>query len=497
MKNFEECPPNADAMVQSMRAFGYDMGTAIADLIDNSIFAQASSVKISYEWNGGDPWVAIMDNGKGMNEKELYEAMRPSSTSAMEKRDEADLGRFGLGLKTASWSQCKYMVVVTKKSRKTTTRFWDLNHVDKTKKWSLGKNPKGKYMKLLEPLKKQSSGTMVIWGNLDRLVDSPETDSFNPEKAFLNKFIQIRNYLEMIFHMYLEDRSRKFGIHIGIHQCKPWDPFMLKNDYTQCIYQEKYEGQRVQVTPYILPHVSHRTSKEKECGGGLRGWSEQQGFYIYRNKRMIVSGGWLDLDELTVKDEYKLARIRVNISNDMDQEWGLDVRKAKASPPDRLRSELTRIAKVARRHAVSIYKARISSGKLTGPRKKRKEIWVKDRKGDKIVYRLNQSHPILERLLDEDGVTKKSIKNLCHLIESTIPHREIIMDDREEEDCHVDLPENLLKPPKGFLDLCRENYEAQLEGGLSHEEAVDVVCSLQPFNMHLAYRVMLDGLAEN
>ena len=490
MNNYEDCPPQADAMVHSMRAFGYETGSALADLIDNSIFAQSSCVKIRYDWNDGDPWVAIIDNGKGMSENELFDAMRPVSRSPLEKRDPSDLGRFGLGLKTASWSQCKYMVVASKKRRRTTVRFWDLDHVDETQKWSLGKKPEKKYIKLLEPLKNQASGTVVIWGNLDRLVDANETALHNPKMSFLDKFTQIKDYLSMVFHLYLEEE--KLEIYVGDASCKPWDPYMKKNPYTQRLYKDKYEDSRVHVVPFILPHVSHRSIKEKTEGGGIRGWNAQQGFYVYRNKRMIVSGGWLGLESLKVKDEYKLARIQIDITNDMDNDWELDVKKAEASPPDRLRPELARIAKVARDRAVAIYKARVNATGQVGRNVPKKEIWIRERRGDKIIYQINKSHPILSKLLEQIGAKEKTIKNLFYLIENTVPHREIIIDVRENEDCHVDLPETISPPPSELLKLCTQFYKKEINRKRPHDEAVDLICSIEPFNCHPSYRAKLD-----
>ena len=138
--NFEECPPRADAIIHSLRAFGYDLGMAIADLIDNSIFADANNIWVEYAWNEGNPWIRILDDGTGMTEERLVEAMRLGTKSPLEERDSKDLGRFGLGLKTASFSQCKLLTVITKTSEgKTSARFWDIDHVRNSRNWLLGK----------------------------------------------------------------------------------------------------------------------------------------------------------------------------------------------------------------------------------------------------------------------------------------------------------------------------------------------------------------------
>ncbi|MCK4790053.1 MAG: ATP-binding protein, partial [Desulfobacteraceae bacterium] len=111
--NVEIAEPHAGAMIESLRAFGYDLRTATADLIDNSVFAEAKNVWIYFHWNGADSFIRITDDGWGMSEGDLYEAMRPGSKSPLELRKPSDLGRFGLGMKTASFSQCRRLTVVS------------------------------------------------------------------------------------------------------------------------------------------------------------------------------------------------------------------------------------------------------------------------------------------------------------------------------------------------------------------------------------------------
>ena len=134
----EETPPEASAMINTFRAFGYNLRTAIADIIDNSISAKAENLWIEYKWEGSDSWVTINDDGLGMNLEGLKLAMTPGSKDPKDDRDEHDLGRFGLGLKTSSFSQCKRLTVATKSEGfKMINRCWDLDYVNETKKWSL------------------------------------------------------------------------------------------------------------------------------------------------------------------------------------------------------------------------------------------------------------------------------------------------------------------------------------------------------------------------
>ena len=137
----ELCTPNPEATIESIRSLGYDLNIAIADLIDNSITAGADNVWILHKWNGKDSYVAIYDDGGGMSESELFKAMSIGSMSPTIEREKNDLGRFGLGLKVASWSQCRQLTVTTKeKSKNTFQRKWDIDFVSKENQWLLMKS---------------------------------------------------------------------------------------------------------------------------------------------------------------------------------------------------------------------------------------------------------------------------------------------------------------------------------------------------------------------
>lgn len=494
--NYEPCPPRADAMIHSMRAFGYDLGMAIADLIDNSIFAGAKNIKVNYSWSEGNPWIMIIDDGKGMSDKCLYEAMRLGSTSPLDERDPKDLGRFGLGLKTASFSQCKLVSVLTKTEEgKISSRYWDLDRVQKTQSWDLGKKLPPETEKLMVALNLQNSGTAILWEKLDRLVDSTPGGYHNPEDSFNTRFLCVKTYLETVFHRYLDSRPKKrISINVGVAQCEPWDPFLTKNTFTYPMSSEKYEDKKVLVMPYILPHVSKRSEEESLKGGGIKGWNAQQGFYIYRNDRMIVSGGYLDF-ELKAEEHNKLARISIDITNNMDHEWSIDVRKAVATPPDRLRADLLRIAKVCRQKASEVYRARTGGPRGSSNTGGINDVWLKKIAGNKIVYRLNKGNVVLNKILDEAACKKSWIKKLFHVIETTVPHRLIIMDGLEHEDCHVDLPTDINAPPAELITLCLELYREYRVAGKSHSEAADIICSMDVFSSHPKYRAYIDDCA--
>jgi hypothetical protein len=493
MDRYENLPPRADAMVSSMRAIGYDLAMAIADLIDNSIFAGASNIWIKYHWEGLNSWIYILDNGYGMNEEKLREAMRLGSQSPLEERDQKDLGRFGLGLKTASFSQCRVATVYTKIPEGTTSlRCWNLNHIEKTKRWELDTIPPENTEPILATLNELPHGTMVLWQELDRVIEViDEHDNESGMKTFYNKFLTVQSYLEMLFHRYLSPPTN-LKITLGEVELKPWDPCLMANSFTQELASEKYEDGTVRIIPFVLPHVSKRTDRESDSGAGPKGWNAQQGFYLYRNKRMIVSGGYLDLG-LVPEEHHKLARIMVDIDNNMDHEWSIDVRKATATPPDRLRAELIKVAKATRKIAANVYRARMKTAE--DPRKRNtSEVWNKMRRGDKIVYKINKKNEVIKEILDEITPPVSWVNKLFHVIESTVPYRLIIMDNSEQEDSLIDLPPEVNMPVQEVIDLCVVIYEKYRKKGKTHETAIDLTLSLEPFNTHPVYRATLDSL---
>lgn len=455
----EKCPPCADSLVTAMRAFGYDLSMALCDIIDNSITAGSTFIELDYSWNHGKPWIRVKDNGSGMSDSELFNAMRYGSQSPLEKRAENDLGRFGLGLKTASFSQCKCLTVASKKKlKKKVFRCWDLDHVVKVNDWELFKQPYEDAIDLLKPLDELEHGTIVLWQNIDRLLGTDDLEDDEGHEAFNSKFSLIPRYIEMVFHRFLEGKNG-IKISVGAHKCKAWDPYLKNNSQTQPQTMVSLEHGKIQLQAYILPHVSKRTEAETEEGGGIYGWNAHQGIYVYRNKRLIVPGGYLDFN-IKPEEHYKLVRIQLDLPNNMDHEWLIDVRKHAASVPAHLRKAIEKDTKAARNIAVKVYRERAPRKLPRDIRPDSSSIWLKSRKNDKIIYTINKKSEAIKYLLDQASISKSLISKLFYIIENSLPHRGIIMDNSEIEDCHVDLPEDLNAPTTEMLKVyesyCRE-----------------------------------------
>lgn len=321
-----DLPPYAPTLIESTRAIGYSLEAAVADIIDNSIAAGAKNTDIFF-FPVDSAYVAILDNGKGMNTEELNIAMQYGSKNPIDIRDEKDLGRFGLGLKTASLSQCRCLTVVTKQGDIIEGRRWDIDYVTETGSWSLLvlDDDELNAVPNIDDLKEYSTGTLVVWQKLDRL----KSGEINFELALGRKIDAVREHLSLVFHRYLsgEKGLTKLKISINGEKVIAADPF-LESKSVQAMDDETLviHGEKIVVRAYILPHISKMTADEVKTLGGKEGLRRQQGFYVYRNKRLLVWGTWFRM--MRQGDLSKLARIRVDIPNTLDGLWTLDIKKS-------------------------------------------------------------------------------------------------------------------------------------------------------------------------
>src|SRR5690606_19272960 len=345
----EIAKPNPKSTINSYRSFGYNLSTAIADILDNRISANADEVRIDYKWNGLNSFISISDNGKGMNKDELISAMTPGSKDPEEERDEKDLGRFGLGLKTASFSQCKRLTCITKRRNyPTLKRCWDIDFINSENEWQLLDYVSDE--SFLKKIDIQDSGTLILWEKLDRIVGNAEANNESVKNAFYQEMINVRQHLSLVFHRFIE--SRRIKIFFQNDEIEPYNPFLLNlSPKPEMGLPEKFGN--VEITYFVLPHMSEIGKVEYVRSGGPLGWFQQQGFYVYRGDRLLVAGDWLGLEKK--RDYSKLARVAVSFSNTNDFSWNLDIKKSTATPPIEIRRELLRIAKIAIMKSAKIY----------------------------------------------------------------------------------------------------------------------------------------------
>lgn len=473
----ENAQPNPKSTINSYRSFGYNLSTAIADIIDNSISANAKKIDIDYKWNGKDSFISIIDNGKGMNLEELVKAMTPGSKDPDEVRNENDLGRFGMGLKTASFSQCKRLTVITKKlGYKTIKRCWDIDFINEVEEWVLLDYISDS--SFLDLLDKHDSGTVVLWENLDRIVGSAQKNNETVKNAFYQEMSSVKEHLSLVFHRFLE--NDKIQLVSNSYPVEPWNPF-LYNLTTKPEMGLPAKIGNVDVTYYILPHMSRISHEEYEKSGGPLGWFNQQGFYIYRGDRLLVSGDWLGLEKK--RDYSKLARIAVNFPNTGDFAWNLDIKKSTATPPIEIRRELSRIAKAAIKKSAKVYNWR--GQKSISDKQESFEIEMlwndkTNREGIK-KYKINRKHPIIKQALELEG-SNKIVSKTLKLIENNIP-LELILYNHNEDPSHHELEKIAETPSDELIQLAIDLYKINISNGIPKSLAKQQIMNSVPFNL--------------
>ena len=390
-----EIPPKPSPLIESIRAIGYSLSTALADLVDNCIAAQAETIQIFASTEPSEVRVGILDDGVGLTEVELLEAMRLGSRSPLEERAKSDLGRFGLGLKTASFSQCRVLTVVSRTSGSTSCARWNLDHIAESGSWEVH---------ILDDLASipwvnliGSSGTLLVWEQLGLVTDGG--DSARDEADFVRQLDEARIHLELVFHRFLsgEPGRGRVSIEMNNRPLEPFDPFHSRHPATIAGPEEliRVENESILVQAFTLPHHGKVTSSEWERYAGPEGYLRNQGFYVYRERRLIIHGTWFGLArqaELT-----KLARVRIDMPNSLDGAWKIDVKKASAQLPPPVRDRLRRIIEPLGAASKRVYRTR--GRKLI--EENRIPVWSRIQNKNQISYRINDEHPMVLDLLSK------------------------------------------------------------------------------------------------
>lgn len=477
---FEIVEPDPGALIESLRSFGYSLETAIADLVDNSITAGAKTIEIEFNWAGPESWITILDDGSGIDSDRLNDVMRPGSTNPLDDRDPDDLGRFGLGLKTASFSQARSLTVLTRTAPgPAACRRWDLDHVGRTRQWQLLMGPRPESEERLAKLDDVTTGTLVLWENIDRVVDGQAGDS--DSRHFYAAVGRVESHLAAVFHRFL---GSKLQIRLNGNAIEPWDPFCTDHDATQLLPEGRlpYGGDSILVQPYVLPHHSRFEDKAAhQHAGGIKGWNAQQGFYLYRSDRLILSGGWI-IGGFKPEEHYKLARISIDIDQTMDADWALDVRKSRARPPAGLIDDLIRVAKTTRSRASEVYRHRGTKlSKLAGT-KVIAPTWTARKQDGAYRYNINRKHPLVIQAEKDDVDRKTSVRALIDLIERTLPVERIAYDAyRDGESIGNPQSETI---SGDLLDAARAFIDKLVAGGTPLADAKAALLAVEPFSSY-------------
>lgn len=463
--------PNASTLIESTRSIGYSFESAVADLLDNSISAGASIIKISSP-PSSEPYLLIYDNGSGMNSDELLFAMRYGCIGPREKRHVKDLGRFGLGLKMASLSQCRCLTVLSKKEGITNAYRWDLDTVIEKNEWIvLGLSDEEiKKLPSINLIESSDSGTIVYWHNLDRVVEKYPSI----EEALTDKLAATKDHLSLTYHRFLtgEVWAHKIKLFLNEDEILPSDPFLSNHLHTRPHPEQKIqlEGYEIRIKPYTLPPVNKIGPEDSRLMGGKANMKRMQGFYVYRNGRLIVPGNWFRLTGNSSLQD--LARVRIDIPAELDFLWEIDIKKSSATLPDSIKRNIIQFIDQVTTSSVGVYKY-----KGRKPKKDQIFIWDKVEKREFFKYEINRNHPLYIRLansLPNDSVS--DLEDFLSLVENYLPVLSI----------HTDLKANENKP----FDAVSDNFEGDrivntakriIEQGIM---TVDDLLKIEPFIHH-------------
>jgi hypothetical protein len=372
-KKGHELIPSARRLITSLRDLGYDFAAAVADVVDNSIEARATKIAIDVRFDGDDSWVRITDNGKGMKPAEIREALRFGSNREYDLQE--SLGKFGLGLKTASMSQCRRLSVASRSSEDRAEIYahsWDLEHVEKTDKWEILGVSRDQHPELLRDPLLEHTGTVVLWQRLDRILGFKHPYGEMAKKRLSAMCRELEEHLAMVFHRFISGETGRRKVRIGVNgnPIKPWDPFARQEAKTKQLQPVTltydHDGVRgdIQIEPYVLPHQDDFSSPlaHAAAAGPLK-WNRQQGFYIYRAHRMIQSGGWSNLR--TLDEHTKLARVAVSFDPRLDAAFNINVAKMRVQLPSQLRDQFEKAIGPIVKIAQSTYRRSEGGGRRT------------------------------------------------------------------------------------------------------------------------------------
>ena len=471
-----ENTPSPSVLMNSMRSIGYTFKTALADIVDNSISASAKNVYISVPINDEDLYVTILDDGKGMSRDDLFNAMKYGSDR---EYTSADLGRFGLGLKSASLSQCRVLSVVSKNNEEISAFQWNLDSVIEDKKWDCIELEAKEIASVpcFDTLVALPMGTLVVWQNFDIAY---KKSNGRVREYLSDEMAEAEKHLRLVFHRFLSNRFKPFRIFVNNDMLEPLDPFLEEHPKTDSKKVSKItvNNETIKIQPYILPHMSDLKDEDIRKLGGIEALRNDQGFYIYRNDRLIIYGKWFRLSSSSVSPELmKYGRIKVDIPNSLDDIWDIDIKKQNATIPKQVLNYLKRaVSEVCHRSKEKTTKR----ARLTLEQDDNK-IWNKSLdKNQKERFFINKESAFVKRFLDEfDDKDKRKLLNFIEAISSTIPYDDIY---------------NSICNKNNATEIGDEQFEAIVLEGVSQfkmiksivqksdEEVMSILTKYEPFN---------------
>lgn len=463
--------PPAKLLIVGLRNIGYNFSTALADIIDNSIAADAKNIKVISNPHAKSPYLVIFDDGYGMTKQELDNAMEIGSERSYKEFSATDLGRFGLGLKTASFSQCLRLTVVSKSSKspnEINAERYDINEIRSQNAWVLYilNNSEIDDIPEIELLKNSDSGTIVVWEDFDTIRNESTPGTF--VQSFIQTVDTASQHVAFVFHRFYDNVRIEFD---G-HRVDKRDPFLENSTKTDRSREKaiNLDGEKIVVRAFVLPNTNSLTKEQKNLLGNPKNVSEDQGIYLYRNKRLISWGTWLRMNARSEMN--KLARVRIDIPSSLetDSKWRIDVRKSSAKVPDKIKDDLQIFISEACRSSTRevSYKGRKEA-------EVKKPVWERVEMPDGTVkYTINREYPFLSKF-EEDLTSeqRRMFDDYLKKVEQYFPLGRVRNDinsdikianstpDDDEEAMIDDFVKLLNKNYHGSIELCDFLLEGQ------------------------------------
>ena len=432
--------PSPKSHIKTLMRIGYDFCTATADIIDNSISAESTNVKIFCPPGERHPFLTISDDGYGMSEDELLNNMRIGCKDPSFDRDAGDLGRFGSGMKTASFSQARSLTVISKtKNGSVCGARWDIDKIEATDSWCLEVLDAPDINDLIEQGKVEdigAQGTQVIWQALTCY--QMDSHSLDHDSEMASHLALIVSHIGLHFHRFMTGRD-KCNFHINNKLILPIDPFLSDSNGYQEGRSEKFrcKGGHIVIQTHVLPSITRMGARELEAMGGAASIAQKQGLYIYRNRRLINAGGWLDLAKHHQLSA--LARVQIDIPASLDEEWSTDVKKETLQLPARVKRDLRKYLAdpITRSRKAHTYR---------GKKDEAGTFWkiVINEEEKTITYQINSDNEVLEALADSLSVpSRRSLEAYLTSISKELPLNHIYntMADRPRDIKQSDIAE--------------------------------------------------------
>lgn len=396
MSRIVDRSPDPKSHIKTLMRIGYNLNSAVADVVDNSITAGAKSIEIYAPPGLDDPILSILDDGCGMDMEELTQNMRIGCKDPGEDRQDGDLGRFGSGMKTASFSQARQLTVISRKQgQPLVAARWDIDKIEETNSWSL-EVFEGDEVNLIEGISPEfpkKSGTQIIWRKLTCIERGSHAQ--NQDSELSAKLSELKSYIALHFHRFMSEKnSRTFFLNKS--EIMPINPFSegVKGYQEGPSAKMRCKGGHIGIKTHVLPHIRYMNTELLKNLGGAEGISEKQGLYLYRERRLISAGGWLGMARNSQLGS--LARVQVDIPSSLDNDWSTDVKKASLQMPPRVKKELRKFLAdpVKRSKRVYNYRGKVETAN---------SFWkICDDQNTKVItYQIDPENPLLVSLVQK------------------------------------------------------------------------------------------------